>query len=247
MKNLKKCLMAKEFNARYHNLCNMNRNFLRRTIPLVLCALFQSLISHSQSDSVSVDLGVNVFRMLEWKRSAQLDPDVWNPYLVSAGVNVQRLTIRTGFGMHKENRTESPSDANGQTVRDSSMSRTDFRIGAAWSMNLSPKWMLRVGFDYVKAKQTSAFRTEFINEDDTQVITMYSQSHLEKGIAPTLGFCWFVAPRVYLSTETSFRITSFEAFNRDESNLNATRIQRDFSGEKRFFMAPTVLYLNYRF
>ena len=209
--------------------------------------LIHGLDSYSQSDSLSLDFGVNVFRMLEWKRSNQLDPDVWNPYLISAGINVQRITLRTGIGMHKENRTESPSDANGQTVRDSSMSRSDFRIGAAWNINISPKWLLRVGMDFVNAKQKSEFRTEFINEDDAKIITTYSQSHEEKGIAPTLGFCWFVTPRVFLSTETSFRITSFEAYERDESNLNATRIQRDFSGEKRFFMAPTVLYINYRF
>ena len=215
-------------------------------LSLSLLLLLQIKV-YSQTDSLSVDLGVNVFRMLEWKRSAQLDPDVWNPYLISAGINVQRITLRAGFGMQKENRTESPSDANGQTVRDSSMSRSDFRIGAAWSINISPKWLLRAGIDFVNTKQKSEFRTEFINEEDAQVITTFSQSHMEKGIAPTLGFCWFITPRVYLSTETSFRITAFEAYDRDESNLNTTRIQRDFSGEKRFFMAPTVLYINYRF
>lgn len=218
-----------------------------RSLFVLLVLIFQLIICHAQSDSVSIDVGVNLFRMLEWKRSNQLDPDVWNPYLISAGINVQRLTLRAGFGLHKENRTEDPSDANGQTVRDSSMSRSDFRIGAAWNVNISPKWILRAGIDFVNAKQYSEFRTEFINEDDAKVVTTYSQSHEEKGIAPTLGFGWFITPRVYLATETSFRITAFEAFERDESNLNTTRIQRDFSGEKRFFMAPTVLYLNYRF
>jgi hypothetical protein len=214
---------------------------------VLMSLIWWANVGSSQSDSLSVDLGVNVFRMLEGKRSAQLDPDVWNPYLISAGINVQSVTLRAGFGMHKENRTEEPSDANGQTVRDSSMSRSDFRIGAAWNINVSPRWILRAGLDFVSAKQNSEFRTEFINEDDAQVITTFSQSHSEKGFAPTLGFGWFITPRVYLSTETSFRITSFEAYERDESNLNTTRIQRDFSGEKRFFMAPTVLYINYRF
>lgn len=216
-------------------------------IFILMSLILWAKVGSSQSDSLSVDLGVNVFRMLEWKRSAQLDPDVWNPYLISAGINVQRVTLRAGFGMHKENRTEEPSDANGQTVRDSSMSRSDFRIGASWNINVSPRWILRAGLDFVSAKQNSEFRTEFINEDDAQVITTFSQSHSEKGLAPTLGFGWFITPRVYLSTETSFRITSFEAYDRDESNLNTTRIQRDFSGEKRFFMAPTALYINYRF
>jgi hypothetical protein len=220
---------------------------MMRSLTLFVLLMLQMTVGHSQSDSLSVDLGVNIFRMLEWKRNAQLDPDVWNPYLVSAGLNVQRLTIRAGLGTFKKNRTEAPSDANGQTVRDSSMSQSDVRIGAGWNINISRHWALKAGIDYVIARRKSAFRTEFINEDGIQITTIHSQAHEERGLAPTLTFSWFITPRVYISTETSFRITAFEAYERDESNLNTNRIQRDFSGEKRFFMAPTVLYINYRF
>ncbi|MFM7106588.1 MAG: hypothetical protein ACKOW8_13820, partial [Flavobacteriales bacterium] len=69
------------------------KKYVQRLFVLISLILWAK-VGSSQSDSLSVDLGVNVFRMLEWKRSAQLDPDVWNPYLISAGINVHCVTLR---------------------------------------------------------------------------------------------------------------------------------------------------------
>lgn len=201
----------------------------------------------AQKDSVSFDLGINTFRLLEWKRSSALDPDVWNPYVISVNLNAKKVSFRLGAGLNKSTKTELPTAANGMSTRDSIANRSDLRFGVGWNFDIADRWILRTGVDFIRANSESIFRTEFVNEAGTTIVTTHSITQNEKGIAPFIGIQYFITPRVHVGTEMSFRSINYTSRDRDESNLNSALIERAYQGSKNYFMAPTVLYLNIRF
>ena len=216
-------------------------------IGLVIICLWPSSFLHGQTDSLSFDLGINTFRLLEWKRSSTLDPDIWNPYVISANLNAKKVSLRFGAGLNKATKTELPTAANGMSTRDSINNRSDLRFGVGWNFDVSKKWSLRAGVDFIRANVESTFRTEFVNEAGTTIVTTHSVTQAEKGIAPFIGMQYFITPRVHVGTEMSFRSINYTARDRDESNLNSALIERAYQGSKNYFMAPTVLYLSIRF
>ncbi|MFM7309214.1 MAG: hypothetical protein ACKOZY_01270 [Flavobacteriales bacterium] len=223
---------------------------MRNTLALILTIIFLAASTagaRAQKDSISFDLGINTFRLLEWKRSSVLDPDVWNPYVISANINAKKIAFRLGAGLNKSTKTELPAAANGMSTRDSIENRSDLRFGVGWNFDISPKWVLRAGVDFIRANSESTFRTEFVNEAGTTIVTTHSITQNEKGIAPFVGIQYFITSRVHVGTEMSFRSLNYTSRDRDESNLNSALIERAYQGSKNYFMAPTVLYLNLRF
>ncbi|MFM7729630.1 MAG: hypothetical protein ACKO6L_01185, partial [Flavobacteriales bacterium] len=70
---------------------------MRNTLALILTTISLAASTASvcaQKDSISFDLGINTFRLWEWKRSSVLDPDVWNPDVISANINAKKIAFR---------------------------------------------------------------------------------------------------------------------------------------------------------
>lgn len=221
---------------------------LMKKLIIALAAFVMSFSSNAQSDSLYLDLGVNAIRLVNFgMNNSALDYDVWNPYMLTANVNYKRLGLRVGLGLRSGTRNELPTDANGKTTVLMDTSRVDLRIGLGWEVALAPKWTFKFGADYFTASESNLFETEFTNENNEKVITTHEVLMDEKGISPFVAVQYHITPRVSLGTELLWRMSSYTSSNSDTSNLNDADIVRKYEGNKSLIMAPTALFLNFRF
>jgi opacity protein-like surface antigen len=222
-----------------------------------LCVLCSALSNSAQSDSVYVDLGMNVIRIVNIGMGSQnLNYDVWNPYMLTANACYKRLGLRLGVGYRDNSRTELPTDPNGMTTTESDTSRLDFRVGLGWEVALAPKWSFKFGMDYFRAKEESTFETKFVNENNDAVVTNRQVLMEQKGFSPFGYIQYHISPRVSIGTEILWRFSTYTINDSEISTLtpeNAavkpteSEVVRKYEGNKKGVMAPTALFLNVRF
>jgi hypothetical protein len=219
-----------------------------KKIIFLFVALSSSLISKAQSDSLYAEIGVNTIRLASLgMQNQRMDPNVWNPYLLTANVNYKRLGLRLGVGSYSGSRTELPTDVNGKTTMQMDTSRMDFRVGLAWEVQPSARWTFKFGVDYFVANEANKLETEFTNEDNQKIITTHEITTDESGFAPFAYFQFHVSPRISLGTELLWRFSNYTSKNSDISNVAEADAIREYEGSRRSIMAPTALFLNVRF
>jgi hypothetical protein len=226
-----------------------------KKIFFVSLMLLSAIVSRAQSDSVYFDLGINSIRLINLGLGAQnLNYDVWNPYLLNADIHYRRLGIRAGIGHSSHGKTELPVDANGMSKTETDTLRTDIRIGVNWEIAVSPKWTFKVGADYYTANSENTFISEYVNEIDETIETNRKKIYKESGFSPFVYVQYHITPRVSLGTELLWRFGTYTAEDGEVSSIKpegadafVTDITRKYEGTKRGIMAPTALFLNFRF
>ena len=204
---------------------------------------------NAQSDSTSLELGLNVIRITNFLGVIDDDSeyDRWNPYMFTAGYTAKRFHMRFGLGYESVYRVEEPTDANGQSTFDTTSKAVDVRFGVGMNFNLSSKWNFRIGADYFVANQFGSFEAKFLDLNGELIENVREIDYKEKGISPFLFVQYNVAPRVSLGTELLWRMSSYTKSDRDLSNGNSAQIIKEFSGAKLVLMAPSALFIQIRF
>jgi hypothetical protein len=220
---------------------------MKKTI-LTIVVVLAGFITKAQSDSLYAEIGVNTIKLIGMGlQNNQGNPDVWNPYMLTANVNYKRLGVRFGIGGQSGARTELPTDANGKTTMTMDTSRMDMRIGLGWEIQPSSKWTFKFGIDYFTSNTSNSLETEFTNEDNDKVITTREITRDESGIAPFAWFQYHITPRISLGTELLWRFSNYTSKDSDVSNIADLNAIREYEGSRRIMMAPTALFLNVRF
>ncbi len=220
---------------------------MKRIFALLLVVSF-ALNSRAQSDSVYAEIGVNTIKLIGLGfQNDSPDPQVWNPYFITAGIHYKRLGLRLGYGGRSGSRTELPADVNGKTTLVTDSSYTDLRIGLAWEIQPSAKWTFRFGVDYFIANESNMIETEFTNEDNEKVIITHEVKTEESGFGPFAYFQYHITPRISLGTELLWRFSNYTSTDSDVSNVSDADAIRNYEGSRRVVMAPTALFLNVRF
>ncbi|MBL0316148.1 MAG: hypothetical protein IPP69_10355 [Flavobacteriales bacterium] len=226
-----------------------------KKILFTALVMLSAIYSRAQSDSVYVDLGINSIRLINLGLGAQnVNPDVWNPYLLTTDIHYNRLGVRAGIGYTSHGKTELPVDANGMSKTESDTTRTDIRIGVNWEIALAPKWTFKVGMDYYSANAENTYISEYVNEQDEVIETNRKKLYKETGFSPFVYVQYHITPRVSLGTELLWRFGSYTSEDGEISSIKpenaeatVTDITRKYEGIKRGIMAPTALFLNFRF
>jgi hypothetical protein len=157
------------------------------------------------------------------------------------------VNVRFGIGYESAFRRELPSSANGQTASDTSSIQTDVRFGLGWEIGLGKKWSVKLGADFVTARQVSSFTSKFINEADVAVENKLEYVMRERGVSPFVFLQYHVSEKVSVGTEILWRFSSYTLVETDDSNLNSVKLERTYEGTKRLLQAPSALFVNVRF
>jgi hypothetical protein len=214
------------------------------TILVVLCNC-----SYAQKDSTGLDLGMNIIRLTNFLGFADntTDYEEWNPYMFTAGYNAKRLHVRYGLGYNSIYRIEQPTQANGQSSFDTTSKIIDMRFGLGMQFKLAPKWVLKCGVDFFIANRFTSTEAKFKDSNGNMIENLREITYKEKGGAPFLFVQYNVTSRVSLGTELLWRMSSYTLSDSDRSNGSSIEINKQYAGAKRFIMAPTALFVQFRF
>ena len=219
-----------------------------KKIFFALVVFATALTSKAQTDSSYFEVGVNAIRVINLGLgSSKLDYNVWNPYMITAEGHYKRIGLRLGMGMNSQKNTELPTETNGMTRTDADSSRTDFRVGLNWDINMGPKWTFKLGVDYFMAKQSTLYKADFVNEADEHVINSFETKYKEKGFSPVVYIQFHISERISIGTELLWRISTYISSDSDKNSLNENTLFHIFLGSKSYMMAPTSLFLCARF
>jgi len=222
---------------------------MKRVLVLVVAIMVMN-VSRAQTDSGYVEVGMNAMRLLTFAGNQQgsSNPEIWNPYLFTIEGSMKKFGLRFGFSKYNYTNTELPVGVNGLTRYDNDTSSTDMRIGLLYNFNLDSKWTLKLGVDYVSSKRERIERVEFKEgESNEDVVTEETIVVKESGFSPFVNIQYHITPRVSLSTELLWRITTYTDKQLATDTRTDFSVDRNFEGKRNFIMPPTALFLTYRF
>ena len=219
-----------------------------KKLILSLAAACLFLNVSAQSDSAYFEVGMNAIRLVKMGvGNGEIESDKWNPYIFTCNLGIKRISLRFGVGYESAFRSELPSSANGQTSSDTSFIKSDMRFGLGWEIGLGKKWSVKLGADYITARQVSSFTSKFISEADIAVENKLEYVMRERGVSPFVFIQYHISERVSLGTELLWRFSSYTLVETDDSNLNSVKLERKYEGTKRFLQAPSALFVSVRF
>lgn len=196
------------------------------------------------------EVGMNAMRLFTLGSNQQnlSNAEVWNPYLFTAEGSYMNIGIRAGFATSKYTNTELPIELNGYTRYDNDTSSTHIRAGLFYGFNLDTKWTLKLGVDYFIANTETVEKQEF-KEQSTQEEAMVNETHTmkESGFSPFVNIQYHITPRVSVGTELMWRMSNYTYTLLATDTRSEFDVLKKFEGSKSNMMAPTALFVTYRF
>lgn len=204
--------------------------------------------ANAQTDSGYVEVGFNAMRLLTFGNNPQVsaNPDLWNPYLFTLEGGFKKFGARVGYSVYSYTNAELPVGINGFTRYDNDTSRKDFRIGIFYSVKLDSKWTLKLGVDYFTAKTETLEKAAF-TELGSDEVTSETVTTKESGFAPFINLQYHISPKVSVGTELLWRISNYTTNQLATDTRTDFDVERNYEGKKNFIMAPTAIFLTYRF
>lgn len=219
---------------------------MKKSITLIIC-LWSAIITQAQQDSSFFEVGINAFRLVD-RVSGGSDRSNINPYLFTAEYSFGKIGIRTGLDINNMSRKDLPAPVNGNTTLTADSSYSNMRFGLVYYKNLTSRWSMKTGIDYIMATQKSSVETSFPDPNQVDVVNLLEATRKESGISPFFYVQYHLSPRVSLGTELLCNITSWK---RTETSSNSqfpiTDTKREQEGSSFVFMAPSALFLSVRF
>lgn len=224
---------------------------MKRVLVLVVAIMAMNVSkAQTQTDSGYVEVGMNAMRLLTFGNDPRItsNSETWNPYLFTLEGSMKKFGIRFGFSKYNYTNTELPVGVNGLTRYDNDTSSTDMRIGLLYNFNLDSKWTLKLGVDYISSKRERIERVEFKEgESNEDVVTEETIVVKESGFAPFVNIQYHITPKVSLSTELLWRVSTYTDKQLATDTRTDFNVERNFEGKRNFIMPPTALFLTYRF
>jgi len=221
---------------------------MKKTL-LLLTVLASSIMGRSQEDSSYFELGLNAIKLTNFLGIADdaARQDEWNPYMLTANYGRNKLALRCGMGYSSSFRVEEPTPANGESTFDTTAKTMDFRVGIGREFRLSSEWTFRIGLDYFVANRFSSNEAKFKDHNAVLIENVREMSYKEKGASPFMFVQYNFTPRVSCGTELLYRVSAYTMSDKDTSSGNSTQIIKQYSGAKRYLMAPSALFIQIRF
>lgn len=226
---------------------NHPKIMMKRFFVLAL-TVFTLNVANAQRDSGYVEVGFNAMRLITFGQNPQANSntDLWNPYLFTLEGGMKNFGLRVGFSKYSYTNTQLPVELHGYARYDNDTSSADFRIGLFYNVNLEDKWTLKLGVDYFTAKTETLEKAEF-KELGKDEITKETNITKETGVAPFVNLQYHISPRVSIGTELLWRISTYKTNWLATDTRTDFNVDENFEGKKNFIMAPTALFLTFRF
>ena len=174
---------------------------------------------------------------------------IGSPYILTYRRYIGEWDVHTGFGLIGD---IDNSVRNDTINRKSSSLNFNYGIGFTHYTSIGKKFKLFYGSDVVYNLSNS--KSEYDGDDyyDGEFIQKNKSITHSGGLSPFLGIQFYLHPRISLSTETSFNISSFKGTEESErvyedTNLESTNSSSTTSGLNANYTLPLNIKLRVRF
>jgi len=219
---------------------------MKKSFLLFICLVCAS-VTQAQLDSSFFEVGINAIRLIDRMAGGVNNTNI-NPYLFTAEYSFGKIGIRAGADINNMSRKDLPAPLTGNTSLIVDSSYTNFRFGLVYYKNLTPKWSMKAGIDFVMAVEKTSVETSFPDPNQVDITNLLEASRKESGISPFFHIQYHLSPRVSLGTELLCNITSWkkmESSSNSQFPIADTEIEQE--GKSFVLQAPSALFLNVRF
>lgn len=219
---------------------------MKRTFILFVFLCCATIVK-AQQDSSFFEIGINAFRLVDRIGGGSNNQNI-NPYLFTAEYSFGKIGLRAGAGIDKMSRENLPAPVNGNTTLTADSNYTNLRFGLVYYKNLTAKWSMKTGIDYMSAKEEKSVETSFPDPNEGTITNLLESTRKESGISPFFHIQYHVSPRVSLGTELLCNITSWKQTDTSSnSQFPITDTEQEQQGKSFVFQAPSALFLSVRF
>lgn len=213
---------------------------------IFLLLLGLTTFTRAQSDTAFFEIGINAFRLVD--RIGNSNTKNINPYLFTAEYSFGKIGLRAGAGIDRFSRKDLPAPVNGNTTLTADSSYSDFRFGLVYYKNLTSRWSMKAGIDYVTGTDKGSIETSFPDPNGKTITNLVEFERKESGVSPFVFLQYHFSSRVSIGTEILCNITSWK---RTESSKNSefpsTNTNKEQEGKSFVIQAPSALFLSIRF
>ena len=219
---------------------------MKKSFVLFIC-LLSATFTKAQQDSSFFEIGINAFRLVDRIGGGENNRNI-NPYLFTAEYSFGKIGLRAGAGIDRMSRENLPAPINGNTTLTADSNYTNLRFGLVYYKNLTTKWSMKAGIDYISANVEKSVETSFPDPNEGTITNLLESTRKESGISPFLYIQYHLSPRVSLGTELLCNITSWKQTDiSSNSQFPNTDTEQEQQGKSFVFLAPSALFLSVRF
>jgi hypothetical protein len=202
----------------------------------------------AQRDSSHLEIGVNAVRIFTLFASPSPSyANQINPYMFTAEYAFRGFGLRLGYGMVKKTLNEDPS-RNNATYYNTDSAMTNFRAGLVYCHNLTTRWSVKAGVDYLTMNYKFNKKTTLLDNNGDPDINQNDVTIKETGISPFLFLQYHLSKRVSLGTEMLAQFTSWKKTEETTSSgFQVFKTEKNSSGKNSLINPPSALFLIIRF